>query len=172
MKMQNLTFQLFCLCIFLFAAASIGSAAPNKEIAEDSRCPVCGMFVAKYPQWITQLRFKDDSLKYFDGVKDMMRFYFAPEKYGGATVKDIQEIWVKDYYTLQWIDGTAAHYVVGSDVLGPMGTELIPFVSKEGAEDFLRDHKGKQIFSFPEIKPELIQSMVGGMHKMKHKMKH
>ena len=40
------------------------------------------------------------------------------------------------------IDGRSAHYVVGSDVTGPMGKELIPFATREAALEFSKDHGG------------------------------
>ena len=36
-------------------------------------CPVCGMFVAKYPEWIAAVVFKDGHAHYFDGAKDMFQ---------------------------------------------------------------------------------------------------
>ena len=50
-----------------------------------------------------------------------------------------------DYYALEPIDGRTAFYVVGSDVFGPMGKELIPFAQRAQAEEFLKDHKGRAI---------------------------
>jgi len=41
-------------------------------------------------------------------------------------VEDIDSIYVTDYYNLTLIDGYQAFYVVGSNVYGPMGKELIP----------------------------------------------
>ena len=136
-------------------------AQPGKEIAPQERCPVCGMFVAKYPAWITQVRLGDGTLKSFDGVKDMMAFFFAPASFGapGQTAK---EIWVKDYYTLEWLDGRAAWYVVGSDVYGPMGDEFIPFGPAAAAENFRKDHKGTRVVRFAEITEPLVQSLRHG----------
>jgi nitrous oxide reductase accessory protein NosL len=53
------------------------------------------------------------------------------------------------------IDGTKAYYVIGSDTYGPMGHELIPFKDLSDAKNFLKDHKGKKILKFQEIKPTL-----------------
>jgi len=127
------------------------------EVPEDAKCPVCGMFVAKYPKWAAML--KDEAhTHYFDGVKDMMKFIFAPEAYGHKPMQD-PEIKVTDYYTLEAIDGKAAFYVVGSDTYGPMGHELIPFTTKSKAETFRADHRGKQIVTFDEITPELVKTL-------------
>ena len=79
----------------------------------------------------------------------------------------IKEIWVKDYYSLQWVDGRAAFFVVGSDLYGPMGKEFVPFATREAAESFRRDHKGDKVLTFGEISDDLVQSMRAGA-QMRH----
>ena len=54
--------------------ASAQDAVPAK-IAPADKCPVCGMFVAKYPDFVDQIVFKDGTHAFFDGVKDMMKYY-------------------------------------------------------------------------------------------------
>ena len=80
--------------------------------------------------------------------------------------KQINQILVKDYYRLEYSDGKNAFYVIGSDVLGPMGNELIPFTEKNAAEEFLTDHKGEKIVMFDEVDMPLIMKLAGKM-KMK-----
>jgi len=50
---------------------------------------------------------------------------------------------------------------VGSDVFGPMGNELIPFLTKEAAQNFMNDHSGDQIIMFDAITPKLIMGLDG-----------
>lgn len=69
------------------------------------------------------------------------------------------EIFVKDYYSLAFIDGKRAFYVIGSNQLGPMGHELIPFARKSDAEGFLKDHQGKAILRFDEVSPATLKSL-------------
>ncbi len=155
------------LILLLFTAVSHSGPRPEVEdVSGDIRCPVCGMFVAKYQNWVTQLQLSNGSRKVFDGVKDMMVFYFSPQAYGLDKTVTVKEVWVKDYYSLDWIDGQKALYVRGSDVHGPMGHELIPFVNRAGAENFEKDHHGKEIVDFDTITEEMISSMRKG-HKMK-----
>ena len=135
-------------------------------VTGETRCPVCGMFVGKYQQWLAQVRMSDGKVAAFDGVKDMAAYSFAPEDFGAAKGVVVKDIVVKDYYTQAWTNGRKALYVLGSDVLGPMGHELIPFSSREGADNFLKDHRGKQVLGFAEITAELIESLRKG-HKMK-----
>ena len=138
---------------------SAGEKGPITPAAKD-KCPVCGMFVAKYPDFAAQINFKDDAYAVFDGVKDMFKYYFNLAKYNpGKKLTDIDSIYVTDYYDLKWIDGYKAFYVEGSDVYGPMGRELIPFEKKEGAEQFMTDHIGKSLLKFDEITYDLVKGL-------------
>lgn len=145
--------------------ASIAFSFEN-EVKPDMRCTVCGMFVSKYPTWICKITHKKDKDEYFDGVKDMLVYYFNPTKYGATSDNPILEMIVKDYYSLAPHDAKKAFYVVGSDVYGPMGHEFIPFSSIEAAEAFKKDHYGKEILTFEEITSKRVESMRSG-HTMK-----
>jgi copper chaperone NosL len=158
MKARSLT----TLLLLFWVVGSPLCAAGQEPITPGprERCPVCGMFVAKYPDFVAILTFNDGNPVFFDGVKDMMKYYFNLKKYSPAKrVEDIVQIQVTDYYTLNLIDGFKAFYVSGSDVYGPMGRELIPFEKKEGAEEFLRDHKGKATFGFRDIRYDIVKGL-------------
>lgn len=126
------------------------------EVLENERCPVCAMFVAKYPRWAAQIFYKNGHHHSFDGVKDLMKFYFNPSRWGDYKIShnDIEKVLVTDYYTQKGIDGKKAYYVVGSDTYGPMGHELIPFESLDDAKVFKADHGGTLILKFNEITEE------------------
>ena len=148
---------LMTIISYTFVAA--GDLQPRKVSPQD-KCPVCGMFVAKYPDFIAQIVFKDGSQVFFDGVKDMMKYYFNLPKYDPAkTTADIGVILVSDYYKLTVIDGRKAWYVNGGDVYGPMGKELIPFQDEAAAKEFKVDHKGTAILQFKDLTPEIIQTL-------------
>ncbi len=132
---------------------------PVKPSPKD-KCPVCGMFVAKYPDWLAEIIFKDGTYAVFDGAKDMFKYYLNLKKYNPSKrIEDIDSIYVKDYYNLIFMDGSKAYYVVGSDVFGPMGKELIPLEKEAEAKEFLKDHKGKSILRFKEITLEVIKNL-------------
>ncbi len=119
-------------------------------------CPVCGMVVSKYPAWIATVIYQDGHTHHFDGAKDLFKYLldlsrYAPDHRGQKMVA----IAVTEYYGLKRIDARQAWYVIGSDVLGPMGHELIPLASRADAEEFLRDHKGRRILRFDEVKREV-----------------
>ena len=162
--MKTARLILFLLFVHLLTApVPPANGMPAEEVSPQERCPVCGMFVAKYPNWIAQIQYDGrDEIRFFDGVKDMMVYYFDPGSYGGPAQKPIRNLFVKDYYTLDWLQAGDAHFVVGSDVYGPMGHELIPFGTVGAAESFLKDHHGRQVLTFEQITPELIDSLRAG----------
>ena len=120
---------------------------PKLTVTKKDKCPVCGMFLYHYPTWVSRITYPNDETYSFDGVKDMMRFYFNNEE-------NIVHIFVQDYYTQKTLEARDSYFVLGSDVYGPMGVELIPFSTKEKADKFSLDHKGLKVVKFQDIKPE------------------
>lgn len=151
--------------LFLSPSVSNLTAVENSpvgplEAGKKDVCPVCGMFVHKYPNWVAQIIFCDKTYAFFDGAKDMFKYLLDLSKYNPKkTVNDIASIWVTDYYTTKLINGREAYYVVGSDVLGPMGLELIPHKSEKAANAFVKDHGGQRILRFHEVDLSLIESL-------------
>jgi nitrous oxide reductase accessory protein NosL len=118
------------------------------------------MFVAKYPDFVAEIVFKDGSYAVFDGAKDMFKYYLELSRHNPAkTPSDIRSIYVTGYYELQPADAAQAFDVIGSDVYGPMGRELIPFVAEGDAMEFMKDHAGKQVLRFGDITAEIIKGL-------------
>ncbi len=158
-----LTVSLLILALTLTLSLTTDSYGGEKKPVKPSpkdKCPVCGMFVAKYPDFLAEILFKDGSSLFFDGPKDMFKYYFQLEKYQPSRKRsDIDSIFVTDYYSLGLIDGYPAYYVIGSDIFGPMGRELIPFGREADAREFLKDHKGKFLMRFREITFDMIKGL-------------
>jgi copper chaperone NosL len=129
-------------------------AGPVPPPGPAARCPVCGMFVAPHPTWVAALRRADGALEYFDGPKDLFRRLVSPpgRETGG-------EPFVTDYYSTETIAARGAWFVAGSDVLGPMGRELVPFASEKEARGFLRDHGGSAVLPFAAVTPDLLRAL-------------
>jgi len=129
-------------------------------------CPVCGMFVAPYPYWVATVLWRDGTAVHFDGAKDFFKYLFDLKKYApGRQRTDIQALGVTDYYGTQRIDATGAWYVIGSDVLGPMGHELVPLDSEAEAREFMADHKGRRMLRFADVTPALPAALDDGRFK-------
>ncbi len=115
------------------------------SVPKNAKCPVCGMFVYKYPKWAALIE-EDGKKLYFDGVKDMFKYYISKKE-----KINIEDIYVTDYFSSKKIKAKYAYYVMGSNVYGPMGNELIPFRSELDANAFKKDHFGIKIFAFLQI---------------------
>lgn len=127
-------------------------------------CPVCGMFVAKYPEWVATVLYKDGHAHHFDGAKDLFKYLLDMSTWApNHRAEDIRSIGVTEYYGLSLIDAQAAYYVVGSDVLGPMGHELIPLNTEEDAEEYLHDHQGTRILRFNQVTMGLLLKLDHGV---------
>jgi copper chaperone NosL len=144
--MRILVFLIVLLVSTTLLAAEVPKPGPK------SLCPVCGMLVAKYPNWIATIVWKNGHAHYFDGAKDMFKFLHDLAKYApGHKREEISAIYVTEFYGLEKVDAKKALFVTGSDVLGPMGNELVPLATPEDAADFLKDHKGKRILGFEQV---------------------
>ena len=127
------------------------------------RCAVCGMFPAKFPKWCATVLFKDGHAEHFDGPKDLFKYLLDMAKHAqGRVERDIEAVGVTDYYEVRSIDARRAFYVIGSDVLGPMGHELVAHPTRPAAEEFVRDHQGKRIVGFDEVSAALLAGLDEG----------
>jgi len=158
--MNRKIFALTVTVVLLLAmTAGAGDPVPAQP-GEKDKCPVCGMFVHKYPDWVGRISFSDGSHFFFDGAKDLFKYYFNLEKYNpGKTASDIAAMWVTEYYQVAPIRVEEAFFVVGSDVHGPMGNELIPFDSESAAREFKSDHNGADVLTFDRITPSVIDGL-------------
>ena len=156
--------KIFILALFLtlllagpvHAEEGVRPPKPGKK----DKCPVCGMFAYKYPDWVASVDMGGGKWLYFDGAKDMFKFIFEINRYGqGASDTDVRAMHVTGYYDLEPIKARDAFYVIGSDVYGPMGRELVPFASMEEAREFMLDHKGRRVLRFVDVDAELVRGL-------------
>jgi len=161
--MKNLFLKRTCLllAVLQLEASLVWAGDPKPHnIGPKDKCPVCGMFVAKFPDFAAEIQFRDGATFHFDGAKDMFKFYLNLPRYTpGKKSADISAVLVTDYYDLTMVEGRTAYYVVGSDVYGPMGRELVPFAKESKARDFLKDHHGKTVIRFRDVTAALLRPL-------------
>ncbi len=154
------------LSLCALPGAGPAAAAPPASVPKPGPrdlCPVCGMIVSKYPNWVATILWNDGRTHHFDGARDLFRFLQALPKYApDRKRRDIRFIAVTEFYNLERINAEEAFYVIGSDVLGPMGHELVPLATKADAGDFLKDHRARRILRFAEVTPEVISRLEAG----------
>jgi copper chaperone NosL len=149
-------YVVLAVCFAGLGAAQNGYVPPGPR----DKCPVCGMFVHKYPDFVASIVFKDGHRVYFDGAKDMFKYYHNMKRYDARrSPSDVDALYVTDYYTLAPTDGLKATYVIGSDVLGPMGHELIPFAKGVEAAEFKRDHRGRMTVNFNSVNSGIVRDL-------------
>jgi copper chaperone NosL len=153
-----ITKRMTALLVFLslaFWCTALTAAECEIKTGKKDRCPVCGMFVSPYPNWVAAIKFNDGSMNYFDGPKDLFKYLFFMEKYNKEkTRKDVTNVYVTEFYSTQVMAIDELYFVSGSDVMGPMGRELIPVQGEENARTFLKDHGGDKIIRFNDIGPD------------------
>ncbi len=157
--MKNLAVS-FITLLTLVAISADAAGLKARKPANGDKCPVCGMFVAKYPDFAAQVQFRNGTVLHFDGTKDLFKCYQNLPRYSpGRKQGDIVAIFVTGYYSLAPIDAYSAWFVAGSDVFGPMGRELIPFQEEADAREFMKDHKGKSLLRFKDITPAIVKEL-------------
>ncbi len=162
---ERIRFRRNALAVAVLLAALLAGTAGTAEHrpvppSDRDKCPVCGMFVAKYPDFVAEAVYRDGAYAVFDGAKDLFKYLLALPAYAPSRrPSDIVAVYVTDYYSLAFIDGKRALYVIGSDVHGPMGRELIPFAVEAEAREFMADHKGKRLLRFEEVTADILKGL-------------
>lgn len=115
-----------------------------QDIPARQRCPVCGMYTAQFPEWATQVVFKDRSMAAPESPAELFRFLQDVKKYDARHgAADIAKIYVTDYARRTWIDAKQAFYVEGSKQRGPMTADLPAFSTRAAAEVFMKESGGR-----------------------------
>lgn len=143
------------LLVVLASSPPTWGTAEPREPGERDRCPVCGMLVAPHSEWVAQVVFADGSAVFFDGSKDLFKYLLGRDE----TAPEAAATYVTAYYDLRVIPAESAFFVVGSDVVGPMGAELVPHATLEEAEEFRRDHRGNAVVRFAEVTKEVLDGL-------------
>lgn len=86
---------------------------------------------------------------------DSPRCAFAAWRGGKVSADALR---VREHYDHAVVDASAVRFVVGSDVLGPMGPDLVP-VAPDRASKFLRDHEGERIVSVGEVDLAMLEAL-------------
>ena len=166
MKKHSLIFIL----IVLIGMTNWAFAQPTK-IESQKKCPLCGMYSARYPKFNCQVVFKDGSYEAFDSAIGLLVYLHFPDK-TGLKLKPVAGIYFKDYLKEGWLEADKAFFVTGSEIRGPMGVQFLPVDSEQAAEELRKQAKGKDIIHFKMINRQYLidAAKAGRLHKMAKKM--
>ncbi|MFC1833994.1 nitrous oxide reductase accessory protein NosL [Thermodesulfobacteriota bacterium] len=149
-----------------------GFAAELLELPDGSKvdlaqkCPVCSMIVGgsegqgvtvSYKKGrvvgfggVAATVFKDGKVVGFDGARCLFVYNSIPSKYG-VDIADMKDQFVIDFTSKKMIKVEEAFLVLGSNVKGRMGYEMIPFTNKQEASKFASEHDGKWIVQLHSV---------------------
>lgn len=118
-------------------------AAVSCKKNETPRCGRCGMVIDQASAFRAELLMPDTGGKVaFDTPKCALKHR--------ATRKVRTTLRVQEYYSRTWMDGADVSFVIGSDVIGPMGKDIIP-VSTSQIEKFTHDHGGDKTVKLADL---------------------
>jgi nitrous oxide reductase accessory protein NosL len=153
----------FCLVSSALAAEPIETGFVGVKPGPNDKCAVCGMLPNKHPKWCAGFTFQDGTRCFHCCPKCMLHNLHHVSKYQpGHKREDIKDIWVTEYYSTKQINAKDALFVIGTDLQGPMGLDLIPVKGKEAAENLMRDYHGKQVLPLDQVTDELVNTVRRG----------
>lgn len=145
-------------------AWGIGMRDP-RPVPADARCPVCGMYPSRFPDWAAQTIFGDGATQFFDSPVNLMVFLRNVPRYSGYTAEDVVVSYVNDIPSSQWTPADQAYYVHGSSALGPMREGNLPtFADRAVAERFAAD-RGGVVLTMDEITDAILDALVHDAHQ-------
>ena len=164
----------FCVTSPAVAHDARSGLAPDvpRPVPADARCPVCGMYPARYPRWAAQVLYRDHHAHFFDSPVDL--FQFLPDvgrHRNGFSAADILSRWVSDASadTVQWIALESAWFVHGSSVLGPMRIPDLPAFASQASAEAFSQRRGGKVLPFAAVGPEVVRSLSTKRNHTLHK---
>jgi len=150
----------------LTAKPAFSNPARFPKPGKKDRCPVCGMFVHKYPGWAAGLVFGSGA-KYFHCCPKCMLHNLnnIPKYQPGEKRENLKLIWVTEYYTTKQMNARDVFFVVRTNLVGPMGLDLIPVKGRGAAENLKRDYKGELVVTLDQVTPEIVDMARKGRSK-------
>ncbi len=140
----------------LACAAACAGGADEAEAQRGSspstgRCALCGMRVTRGAAFSAGATTAAAAPALFDSVKCMFRWL--------GQHADASEPWVTEHLTRSERPARDVFYVVGSDLEGPMGADLVPVDTREHAEQLRESHHGTRVVAFAEVTGELLDGL-------------
>lgn len=127
-------------------AASLVALAATAGCTRKPRCSRCGMVLDEASRFHAEIR-DAGKTRGFDTPKCAFSVWIREGRKG--------DVFVVEHYAGKLVPAGDVVFALGSDVLGPMGHDLVPVAKEHGAR-FSRDHAAKKLLA----PADLTQSMV------------
>jgi len=129
--------------VLAVSAAVLTALSTLPGCKKDARCKRCGMKLDRESPWRAELVAEDGSVVAFDTPRCALTSWRSGETHA-------KTIRVVEYYDRVPKDGADVRFVVGGDVLGPMGPDFVP-VDPPRVTKFIQDHAGERSLRLEEI---------------------
>ena len=131
-----------------------------RAVPVGARCPVCGMYPARSPDWAGQIIFSNGDAQFFDSPVSLLLFLNDVPRYSaGRSSDDIVARYVTDVTSKEWIDAGAAFYVYGSNAMGPMRAGNLPAFAQRSAAKAFAQQRGGTVHVLGAIDAPMLQTM-------------
>jgi copper chaperone NosL len=147
MKRREFVLALSCSVLAL-GSLTTASGCTKKE----ARCKHCGMRIDPGSAWRAELVGDDGSVA---AVFDTPRCALTSWRTGKTPAKSIR---VQEYYDRKTRDGNDVRFVIGGDVVGPMGADLVP-VDPPRSSKFIQDHAADRALLLDEVTPQVLSAI-------------
>lgn len=116
----------------------------------EQRCKHCGMRVDPSSPWRAELVSSDGSIASFDTARCALTSW----RTGKVQAESLR---VQEYYERQWRNGEDLRFVIGGDIVGPMGPDFVP-VDPTRVAKFMQDHGAERAFRLHEITTDTLST--------------
>lgn len=148
---RSRTASALALCALIVACD--GEGAPALAQAGE-HCAHCGMTIEEGSGFTTGATDGAGHDVFFDSPKCLFRWL------GQSAGAGARGAWVTEYFTRTHTPIDDAFYVLGSDVSGPMGADLVPVAPRDRAEHFASSHGGR-VLTRAEVTSEVVEGLFG-----------
>ena len=136
---------------FLLLVAATLTAAACKSKTAEQRCKHCGMKIDPSSPWRADLVAADGTTTSFDTPRCALTVWRS----GKSQASSLR---VQEYYERRWRNAEELRFVIGGDVVGPMGPDLVP-VDPARATKFIQDHGADRALRLDEVTTDVLGAM-------------
>lgn len=135
----------------LVAAATVSVLACKSNAGEPQRCKHCGMKIDPSSAWRAELVAADGTTSSFDTPRCALSSWRS----GKSEARSLR---VQEYYERRWRSAEELRFVIGGDVVGPMGPDFVP-VDPTRVNKFIQDHGADRALRLDEITTDVFKAM-------------
>nr|WP_283249589.1 nitrous oxide reductase accessory protein NosL [Hydrogenophilus thiooxidans] len=126
-----------------------------RSIPDEARCPICGMYPARYPRWAAQRIDSAGRVDFYDAPRDLVIHdqWLRQEKGIAEDRRVAAAIWLRDYCseTASWVAADAAWFVWSPKIIGPMGRPEPAACATEQAARTLAEANSGEVLRFADL---------------------